>query len=149
MSSSNFITCLIDFNIPMWVLWFLLTFLSIGHTALWIVFLSTSDQFNFDIWLYNLCNFIILSMRNKLDWEKHIGRRKHIIRYFVHLFISFVVCPFCTFSVGHSVFWSSSIYGFWLPLWYLQTLLNVNLLIVVSFCVNICNKNNLLDSYLL
>ena len=97
MSSSNFITCLIDFNIPMWVLWFLLTFLSIGHTALWIVFLSTSDQFNFDIWLYNLCNFIILSMRNKLDWEKHIGRRKHIIRYFVHLFISFVVCPFVLF----------------------------------------------------
>ena len=30
---------------------------------------------------------------------------------------------FCTFSFGHYVVCSSSIYGFWLPLWYLQTLL--------------------------
>jgi hypothetical protein len=30
---------------------------------------------------------------------------------------------FCTFSFGHSVVCSSSIYGFWLPIWYLQTLL--------------------------
>jgi hypothetical protein len=30
---------------------------------------------------------------------------------------------FCAFSFGHCVVCSSSIYGFWLPLWYLQTLL--------------------------
>jgi hypothetical protein len=30
---------------------------------------------------------------------------------------------FCPFSSGHCVVSSSSIYGFWLPLWYLQTLL--------------------------
>ena len=30
---------------------------------------------------------------------------------------------FCAFSVGHCVACSSLIYGFWLPLWYLQTLL--------------------------
>jgi len=30
---------------------------------------------------------------------------------------------FCTFSFGHCVVCSSSTYGFWLPLWYLQTLL--------------------------
>jgi hypothetical protein len=29
---------------------------------------------------------------------------------------------FCPFSFGHCVVCSSSIYGFWLPLWYLQTL---------------------------
>ena len=29
---------------------------------------------------------------------------------------------FCTFSFGHCVVCSSSIYGFWLPFWYLQTL---------------------------
>ena len=29
----------------------------------------------------------------------------------------------CTFYFGHCVVCSSSIYGFWLPLWYLQTLL--------------------------
>jgi hypothetical protein len=32
---------------------------------------------------------------------------------------------FCTFSFGHCVVCSSSIYGFWLPLWYLQTLLTL------------------------
>ena len=32
---------------------------------------------------------------------------------------------FCTFSFGHYVVCSSSIYWFWLPLWYLQTILNV------------------------
>jgi hypothetical protein len=30
---------------------------------------------------------------------------------------------FCTFSFGHCVVCYSSIYRFWLPLWYLQTLL--------------------------
>ena len=30
---------------------------------------------------------------------------------------------FCPFSSGHCVVCPSSIYGFWLPLWYLQTLL--------------------------
>ena len=30
---------------------------------------------------------------------------------------------FCTFSFGHYVVCFSLIYGFWLPLWYLQTLL--------------------------
>jgi hypothetical protein len=32
---------------------------------------------------------------------------------------------FCTFTFGHCVVCSSSIYGFWLCLWYLQTLLNI------------------------
>jgi hypothetical protein len=54
------------------------------HHSLWHRVLSTStcgsDQFNLDIWLYNLCNFIILSMQNKLSWEKHIGHRQKIIR---------------------------------------------------------------------
>ena len=30
---------------------------------------------------------------------------------------------FCYFSFGHYVLCSSSIYGFWLPLWYIQTFL--------------------------
>jgi hypothetical protein len=33
---------------------------------------------------------------------------------------------FCPFSFGYCVFYPSSIYGFWLPLWYLQTLLTPN-----------------------
>jgi len=41
------------------------------------------------------------------------------------LYVCFVdrLLPFCTFSFGHYVVSSSSIYGFWLLLWYLQTLL--------------------------
>jgi hypothetical protein len=38
---------------------------------------------------------------------------------------------FCSFSFGHCVVGSSSIYRFWLPLWYLQTLLAI--LINVSY----------------
>jgi hypothetical protein len=42
------------------------------------------------------------------------------------LYICFVDhwLSFCTFSFRHCVVCSSSIYGFWLPLWYLQTLLS-------------------------
>jgi hypothetical protein len=41
------------------------------------------------------------------------------------LYVCFVNCclSFCTFSFDNCVVCSSSIYGFWLPLWYLQTLL--------------------------
>ena len=40
------------------------------------------------------------------------------------LYVCFVdrCLPFCTFSFDHCVVCSSSICGFWLPLWYLQTL---------------------------
>jgi hypothetical protein len=42
------------------------------------------------------------------------------------LFVCFVVrcLSFCPFSLGHCVVSFSSIYGFWLPFWYLQTLLS-------------------------
>ena len=42
------------------------------------------------------------------------------------LYVCFVdrCLSFCTFSFGHCVVCSSSIYRFWLPLWYLQTLLH-------------------------
>jgi hypothetical protein len=39
------------------------------------------------------------------------------------LCVCFVDRCFCTFSFGHCVICSSSIYRFWVPLWYLQTLL--------------------------
>ena len=45
--------------------------------------------------------------------------------------VLWVVClSLCTFSLAYCVF-SSSIYGFWLPLWYLQTF-------PVCLCVGIC-----------
>ena len=44
------------------------------------------------------------------------------------LYVCFVdhCLSFCTFSFGHCVVCSSSIYGFWLSRWYLQTLLTSN-----------------------
>jgi hypothetical protein len=44
------------------------------------------------------------------------------------LYVCFVdhCLSFCTFSFGHCVVCSSSIHGFWLPFWYLQTLLICN-----------------------
>jgi len=50
------------------------------------------------------------------------------------LYVCFVdpCLSFCTFSFGHCVVCSSSIYGIWLPLWYLQTLL---IIILYSFAI--------------
>jgi hypothetical protein len=51
------------------------------------------------------------------------------ITLFLILYICFVdrCLSFCLFSFGHCVVCSSSIYEFWLPLWYFQTLLRQNL----------------------
>ena len=54
---------------------------------------------------------------------------RFVIEFRIIMLRSFVVCvcfvdhclPFCHFSCGHCVV-CHSIYGFWLPLWYLQTL---------------------------
>ena len=53
--------------------------------------------------------------------------RKSVFFYSIYivLYVCFVdrCLSFCIVSFGHCVVCSSSIYGFWLPLWYLQTLL--------------------------
>ena len=48
------------------------------------------------------------------------------------LYVCFVDCclSFCSFSFGHYVVFSSSIYEFWLPLWYLQSLLRIRVLLI-------------------
>jgi len=45
---------------------------------------------------------------------------------------------FCPFSFGHCVVCPSLIYGFWLPLWYLQTLQMINV-ICISICLSLCH----------
>ena len=40
---------------------------------------------------------------------------------------------FCTFSFGHCVVCFSSIYGFLLPLWYLQKMLNILIFLYTRF----------------
>ena len=60
------------------------------------------------------------------------------VRVTLVLCACFVDCclSFCTFSFCHCVICSSSIYGFWLPLWYLQTLLVFNESLFLSiFCM--------------
>jgi len=80
------------------------------------------------------------SMSEKMElvtmYNIHVFISNYILTEFT-LYCSFVtrslvlcVCfvdrclSFCTFSFSHCVFCSSSIYGFWLPFWYLQTLLD-------------------------
>ena len=68
--------------------------------------------------------FIVLSVP-----PEHLS--SHLVFSGVRVTRSLVLCvcfvdrclSFCPFSFGHCVFCSSSLYGFWLPLWYLQTLL--------------------------
>ena len=43
---------------------------------------------------------------------------------------------FYPFSIGHCAVCSSSIYGFWLPLWYPQTLLTSDITITRGLCTN-------------
>ena len=56
------------------------------------------------------------------------------------LYVCFVdrYLSFCTFSFGHCVVCSSSIYRFWLPLWYLQLFL---------YCVYIQNLQSNLHTF--
>jgi len=58
-----------------------------------------------------------LSSHPVFSWVR-VTRSLVLCVYFLDLCLSF-----CTFSFGHCTVCSSSIYGFWLPLWYLQTLL--------------------------
>jgi hypothetical protein len=57
------------------------------------------------------------------------------------LYVCFVdrCVSFCAFSFGHCVVCSSSIYGFWLPLWYLQTL-------PTEYIISIRNLNNIIPN---
>ena len=79
---------------------------------------------------------------------------KFLLVYFVQkkkphkISLCFVYCclSFSTFSFGHCVVCSSSIYGFWLPLWYLQALLIITLSCIlrsrkyhiISFITSLC-----------
>ena len=57
-----------------------------------------------------------LTRRVPLVEQELLPLTRSLCTYFVDSCLSI-----CTFSFGHCVFCSSSIYGFWLPLWYLQT----------------------------
>jgi hypothetical protein len=60
------------------------------------------------------------------------------------LYVYFVdrCLSWCTFSFGHCVVCSPSIYGFWLPLWYLKTLLGRVVLSVIKIFITSNSHNN-------
>ena len=88
----------------------------------------------------NACKWLItgfvtrLTLRLSLVEQELLALPKHLssptdfigvrVTRSLVLYVCFVdrCLSFCTFSFGHCVV-CSSIYGFWLPLWYLQTLL--------------------------
>ena len=63
------------------------------------------------------------------------------------LYVSFVYrcLSFCTFSFGHCAVCSSSIYGFWLSLWYLQTLLGTGRWFSLVSSTNKTDHNNITE----
>jgi len=56
------------------------------------------------------------------------GLRYSILSFMCNVFW-IVICPF---SFGHCVVFHSSVYRFWLPLWYLQTHLAENQLVIIQ-----------------
>ena len=63
--------------------------------------------------------------RNLLPFRSTCVHRRFLVGFVLVLYVCFVdrCLSFCTLSFGHCVVCSSSIYRFWLPIWYLQTLL--------------------------
>jgi hypothetical protein len=101
---------------------------------------STTDMFHLSFTLpgtyYRLCSLSkttgALVEQELLILPEHLSSFRvfsgvRVTRYLT-LCVWFVdrCLSFCPFSFGHCVFCPSSIYGFWLPIWYLQTLLTPN-----------------------
>jgi hypothetical protein len=81
------------------------------------------------MFIWTNLNVIFIQIKKKLHPSGHyiFSIKFEVFFFFTNKNIPIVVCPF---SFGHCVVSSSSIYGFWLPLWYLQTLLWT----VTTFC---------------
>ena len=73
---------------------------------------------------------VSLVEQERLTLPKHLSSPPVFSRVRVTRSLVLCVCfvdrclSFCPFSSCHCVVCSSSMYGFWLPIWYLQTLLN-------------------------
>jgi hypothetical protein len=68
---------------------------------------------------------LINTKNTKVPAHYYVGCRNTLV--IISSIFCFVDCclSFSTFSFGHCVVCSSSIYGFWLPLWYLQSSLQI------------------------
>jgi hypothetical protein len=78
-----------------------------------------------------LTNLFFFSFVLAFTFPEHLNSTPVFSGVHVTRFLALCVCfvdrclYLCTFSFGHCVVCSSPIYGFWLPLWYLQTLLQL------------------------
>ena len=80
--------------------------------------------YNKILWFFFLClsRHLIIFIA-AIHLPDHLSSSPVLLRFYVYV-LKIVVCPFVLFSFGHCVVCSSLIYGLWLPLWCLQTLLN-------------------------
>ena len=87
-----------------------------------VVFSSLIYEFWLPLWY--LQSLLILSRPPVFSVVRETGA--------LVLYVCFVdyCLSFCTFSFGHYVVFSSSIYEFWLPLYYLQSLLRIRVLLM-------------------
>ena len=124
------------FWLPLWYLQTLLTYAWCRSSLIKITIALSSNWFT-EVFFKNSSNLVImLTSISEILHNKQRGYWNGWAPEFypvlsgVHVTRSLVLCvcfvdrcvSFCTFSLGHSVD-CSSIYGFWLPLWYLQALL--------------------------
>jgi hypothetical protein len=96
--------------------------------------------------LYIMCGISRFTTFFPRLWVWYYQFHPHFLMVFVLLDHYLCVCVyvcfvdrclyFCPFSLGYCVVCSSSIYIFWLPLWYLQTLMQS------AFCLIKCNDIN-------
>ena len=84
-----------------------------------LTFLSTFSFTKCKIYIYIYIYIYMTWINNMANCFSGVRVIRSLVFYvcFVYNCLSF-----CTFPFGHCVFCSSSIYGFRLPLWYLQTL---------------------------
>jgi hypothetical protein len=91
---------------------------------------------------HRVCNYINTTVplveQELLTLPEHLKSHPCFCRVRVTWSLVLYVCfidrclSFCTFSFGHCVVCSSSIYGFWLRLWYLQTLKRLHWYIIAG-----------------
>ena len=95
------------------------------HKPLWYKFVSTPDFTRFTHLFYIQKTRMPLHTLSEHMSSPSVFSGVRVTRSLA-LHVCFVdrCLSLCLFSFGHCVVYPSSIYRFWLPLWYLQTLFN-------------------------
>jgi hypothetical protein len=87
---------------------------------------------------------VLLVEETGVPGEYHRPVASYLTNVLYHWKKNIIDYSFCTFSFGHCVVCSSSIYGFWLPLWYLQKIESISVnKSVTSLCQSASLVNNI------